>query len=135
MALSRFQNNLRFALHKEASNNRENIPLNQLEKLGNAFSWVAYEFKAVFLKALCDPRCITVCFTALAMVISALLFYPSNTWRILSICCGWVVEHTNWSYVRFFLWLLSEVTILGVGMRAFGRFSNQRLLEHYQVNA
>ena len=133
MALSRFQNNLRFALRKEASNTRENIPLNQLEKIGNALSWGAYELKAVFLKAFYDPRFITICFTVFAMLLSTLLFYPSDTWRILSKTCTWSFDHINWSYIRFSLWLFSEVTILGIGMRAFGRFSNQKLMQHSHV--
>lgn len=133
MASSRFQNNFRFALRKEASDVRDSIPLNRFEKLGNVLSWVAYDLKAVFLKVFCDPRFITICFTTFAMILSALLFYPSDTWRILSNTCTWMFEHINWSYVRFSLWILSEVTILGLGLRAFGRFSNQKLVEHHQI--
>lgn len=133
MESSRFQSNLRFALRKESSDARGNIPLYQIEKIGNALSWVAYELKAVLLQAFTDPRFITICFTAFAMLFSALLFYPSDTWSLLSETCTWIFEHINWRYVRFFLWIISETTILGVGMRAFGRFSNQKLLDHYQL--
>lgn len=133
MASSRFQNNLRFALHKEASQARENLPLNRLEKIGNTLSWGAYELKAIFVKLFYDPRFITICFTTFAMFLTALLFYPSDTWSMLSKSCRWIVDHINWSYIRFCLWLLSEITILGIGMRAFGRFSNPKLLEHHQV--
>jgi hypothetical protein len=133
MAPSRFQNNLRFALRKETSDARATIPFNRLEKIGDVLSWIAYELKAVFLKTLCDPRFITIFLTTFAMLFSTLLFYPSDTWRILSKICTWIFDHINWSYVRFSLWLLSEITILGIGMRAFGRFSNQKLLESYQV--
>lgn len=133
MASSRFQSNLRFALRKESSDARESIPLNQIEKIGNALSWVAYELKAVLSKSFCDPRFITICFTSFAMLLSTLLFYPSETWRILSDASTWIFHHINWEYVRFFLWALTEVTILGVGIRAFGRFSNQKLLELHQL--
>jgi hypothetical protein len=133
MVSSRFQNNLRFALRKEAFDARATIPFNRLEKIGNALSWIAYEFKAVFLKTICDPRFITIFLTIFAMLLSALLFYPSDTWRILSKICTWIFDHINWGYVRFLLWFLSEITILGIGMRAFGRFTNQKLLESYQI--
>ena len=133
MESSRFQSNLRFALRKESSDERGTIPLNQIEKVGNALSWVAYELKAVLLKAFCDPRFITICFTIFAMLFSAFLFYPSDTWLLFSNICTWIFEHINWRYVRFLLWILSEVTILGVGTRAFCRFSNQKLLDYYQV--
>lgn len=129
---SRFQNNLRFALRKETAEIRESLPLNQIEKIGDKLSWFAYEFKEFCLKTFFDPRVITVCFTAFAMIFNALLFYPSNTWYILSTTFNWIVDHTNWDYVRFCLWLLSEVTIFGIGIRAFGRFTNQQLLKHYK---
>lgn len=133
METSRFKSNLRFALSKESYDARENTPLNQIEKIGNLLSWVAYELRAVLLQAFTDPRFITICFTAFAMILSALLFYPTDTWFLLFDTSLWVFEHINWRYVRFFLWILSEVTILGVGMRAFGRFSNQKLIDYYQV--
>lgn len=135
MALSRFQNNLRFAFHKEKAQIRESIPFNRIEKIGNLLSWFVYEFKDHCIKTVCDPRFLTVIFTGLAMLIAAFLFYPSNSWHFLSTACSWIFNHIHWGYMRFGLWLISEATILGVGMRAFGRFTNQKLLEHYQSQA
>lgn len=129
MALTRFQNNLRFALRKELLENRTFVPLNRAEQMGNLLSWFAYEFKAFIAKIVCDPRFVTVCFTLFSMVIAALLFYPTDTWHILSKVGGWGLGHINWAYCRFSLWILSEITILGVGLRAFGRFSNRQLME------
>jgi hypothetical protein len=129
---SRFQNNLRFALRKEAAELRIKVPLNQMEKIGNKTSWFAYDFKDFFAKTIKDPRFLTVCFTFFTMILNALLFYPSDTWSILSTSLNWIGNVINWSYVRFCIWLLSEVTIFGVGLRAFGRFSNQELTKYYQ---
>ncbi len=126
-----FRNNLHFALRKENSEIREKLTPNQIEKIGDKLSWFAYDFKDFVLKTFFDPRVITVCLTAVAMILTALLFYTSNTWNILSTIFNWVVAHVNWNYVRFCLWLLSEVTVFGIGMRAFGRFTNQLLLKHY----
>lgn len=134
MATSRFQNNLRFALRKESSEARADIPFNQAEKIGNVLSWFAYEFKTLLVKLICDPRFITICFTALAMLLNSLLFYPTNTWLELLRIYTLIAENINWEYVRFALWAVTEVTILGMGMRAFGRFSNQKLLEHHQAS-
>lgn len=128
---SRFQNNLRFALRKETAIFRENFPPNKFEKIGNILTWFAYDFKEFILDILFDPRAITICFTLFAMILNALLFYPSDTWDTLSTIFNWIIDSINWSYVRFCLWILSEITIFGVGMRAFGRFSNQELLKHY----
>ena len=129
---SRFQNNLRFALRKEASELREELPLNQIEKIGDKLSWFAYDFKDFFVKSFADPRFLTLCFTFFAMILNAFLFYPSDTWHILSTTFEWIVNAINWSYVRFCLWLFSEVTIFGIGLRAFGRFSNRQLMKYYQ---
>lgn len=131
MTPTRFRSNLRFALRKESYDARKDIPLNRVEVVGNALSWVAYEFKDVCIKVFYDPRFITICFTILAMFFSTLLFYPSDTWRIFRSICTWIFEHINWIYVRFCLWVLCETIILGIGMRAFGRFTNQKLLAHY----
>ncbi len=133
MALTRFQNNLRFALRKETSEIRNIIPLNRAEQIGSWLSWLAYEFRFVFAKTIFDPRFVTICFTSFAMLITALLFYPTNTWDIITTSYEWIVEHINWSYVRFALWIISEVTILGLGMRAFGRFSNRKLMEFHGI--
>ena len=65
------------------------------------------------------------------MFFAALLFYPSNTWGIFSTMFNWIVYAINWDYIRFCLWLLSEVTIFGIGMRAFGRFTNPQLQKYY----
>lgn len=133
MAQGRFQHHLRFALHKEPHLTREEIPLNQLEQIGNVLSWIVYEIRAVLTKLFYDPRFITVCFTLMGMIFAALLFYPTTTWNIISRICNTFFAYINWNYVRFALWVLSETTILGIGMRAFGRFSNPKLMEHYQI--
>ena len=135
MVSIRFKNNLQFALRKEAPEVRGDIPLNRLEQLGNLFSWFVYEFKKRLLRTICDPRFITVVFTVIAMILTSLLFYPSDTWSILSRSLNWTFDLINWSYVRFGLWMLSEITIVGLGMRAFGRFSNPRLMEAHNVMA
>lgn len=128
---SHFQNNLRFALRKETAIFREQCPLNKMEKVGDALSWFAYDFKECVLDIIFDPRAMTVCCTAFAMILAALLFYPSYTSDILSKSFHWIVNLVNWNYVRFCLWLISEITIFGIGVRAFGRFSNQELLKQY----
>ncbi len=128
---SHFQNNLRFALRKETAISREKSPPNKIEKIGDTLSWFAYDFKEFILDVFFDPRAITVFFTAFAMILAALLFYPSDTWDTLSTIFNWMIDWINWNYVRFCLWVLSEITIFGVGMRAFGRFLNQELLKHY----
>lgn len=133
MALSRFQSNLRFAFHKEAPKTRDDIPLNQFEKIGNSLSWFVYEFRFFIANTFYDVRFVTICFTLFAMILTALLFYPSDTWGNLSKTCRWIFDHINWSYVRFALWLLSEITIFGLGIRAFGRFSNRKLMTHHGI--
>lgn len=131
MGSSSFKNNLRFALRKETLNARESLPLNQIEKTGDKLCWLVYDFKDFCVKTFYDPRVLTVGFTAFAMILAALVFYPSDTWHILATFFTWIIDHINWSYLRFCLWILCEITIFGFGVRAFGRFTNQQLLKHY----
>ena len=129
MLAARIRNHLHFAFHKESSNARENIPVNRLEIIGNWLSWFVYDFRKVASRYLFDPRSITVVLTWIAMSFVALLFYPSTTWNLFVDSVTWVVDHINWQYVRFVLWLLSEITVMGLGLRAFGRFSNSELTQ------
>ena len=131
MALTRFKNNLRFALHKEISEKRTLFPPNQSERIGNLLSWFAYEFRSIAVKLICDPRFLTVYFTSVAMIFVSLLFYPSTTWDIVIRIADSIIDHIHWGYFRFGFWILSEITILGMGFRAFGRFSNRKLMEFH----
>ena len=133
MTKTRLRSNLHFAFHKESSKLREDIPTNKLEQIGNLLSWIVYEFKSIFRNAICDPRVITVCLTLFFMILTALFFYPSNTWDIMGDIFTWVFTHINWGYVRFSLWVLSELTIFGLGLRAFGRFCNKELIQHHKT--
>ena len=129
----RFKNNLRFALQKESLGLRGGIPINKIEKVGDILCWLIYEFKDFCVKIIFDPRFITIFLTAIAMTFAALLFYPSDTFDILITALISIIDFVNWGYVRFCLWILSEITIFGIGVRAFGRFTNQELLQHYQA--
>jgi hypothetical protein len=130
---SRFKSNLRFALQKEVASQRALFPPNRVEQVGNVLAWFAYEFKAALVKTICEPRFVTVCLTLFAMTFAAILFYPTTTLTLLFDTIYWISKHINGSYCRFTLWMISEVTILGIGLRAFGRFSNQKLMEFHRI--
>lgn len=131
MFSNRFRNHLLFAIRKETSTVRDVIPYHFLEKLGNHLSWLAYEFRRALEKSVKNPKTLTVLFTLLAMTTNALVFYPSYTWDCIVDSWTWLITRINWSSVRFILWMATEVTILGVGLRAFGRFSNPELMNKF----
>jgi|JI9StandDraft_1071089.scaffolds.fasta_scaffold01748_11 hypothetical protein len=132
MASSRFRNNLLFALGKESLEMREKIPLNRIEKIGDKLAWFAYDFRTFCSEVFFDPRVLTIFFTLLSMIFVAFLFYPLTTWSLFATVGEWIINHMNGKYIRFCLWVLSEVTVFGIGMRAFGRFTNEELLKSYQ---
>jgi hypothetical protein len=125
------KSNIRFALRKESLDERGEVPLNNIELLGNYLSWFAFEFRHFSVKIALDPRFLTVILTGLALTLNSLIFYPTATWNIIYDACLWIFRHVNWSYFRFALWILSEITIFGLGIRAFGRFSNKSLMARY----
>lgn len=133
MLSERFRSHFQFALHKEELRVRHEIPMNRVEKFGDLLSWVVYDFRRMAARVLKDPRFLTILFTLLFMTLTSLLFYPSDTWRILERASTWIFEHIEWKYVRFGLWLVSEVTIVGLGLRAFGRFSNPQLMKFHGI--
>lgn len=128
MLAEKFRNHIRFALHKEARHLREKVQINRVEQLGNILAWLAYGFPNILRNIVKDPRFLTVIFTILCMTLTALLFYPLLTWEILGDGFRWVRSHINWGIVRFSLFIISEITVLGLGVRAFGRFSNRELM-------
>lgn len=129
----RFRSNFRFALHKERATLREEIPLNQIEKLGNILSWCGYELRTTLQKFFRDPRTITVLVTLFWMNLTSFVFYPVQTFDAWDYVLTALFKHINWAYVKFVIWTLTEITILGTGMRAFGRFSNKALMNHYGI--
>lgn len=133
MQINRFQSHFQFALRREDSTIRQEIPINHIEKLGNWLAWLVYDFRKMLVNILTDPRYITIFFTTFFMILTALVFYPSDTWRIIERISLWIINHIEWKYVRFGLWFISETTILGLGMRAFGRFSNAQLMKFHGI--
>jgi len=129
MGSTRIRNHLQFAFLKEAQSLREQAPVNRVERIGNWLSWLVYDCRRVVARFISDPRSVTVLFTLMAMSFVALLFYPSITWDLFADSFVWILDHVNWRYVRFTLWLVSEITVLGLGLRAFGRFSNSELMQ------
>ena len=131
MPSKRFKSHFQFALHKENPQIRLQIPINRIEKFGDRLAWCVYDFRKMFMNCFGDPRSITIIFTLFFMLVTALLFYPSDVWQIIERTLIWIIDHIEWRYVRFGLWLISEITILGLGMRAFGRFSNPELMKFH----
>lgn len=129
---SRFRNNLRFALLKESQEIREQLPPNWMEKVGDHLSWFVYDFKQICSKTIFDPRVVTIWLTAFVMAFVSVLFYPIYTLDIILDIFFEIMARINGDYVRFCLWMISEISILGLGVRAFGRFTNQKLLKHYE---
>ena len=131
MLSTRLRNYFQFALKKEEAALRENIPPNRVEKIGNILSWFAYDFRKITQKMCCDPRSLTIFFTLFFMTMTAFLFYPGHTLATLLDTLIWSIEHVHWGYLRFILWCTSECTIIGLGIRAFGRFSNSYLMKFH----
>lgn len=131
MSSNRFRNHLLFAIHKEPASERGAIPYHFLEKTGNYLSWLAYEFRRWLAKFFKDPRTLTVLLTLIAMTTNALVFYPFYTMGCILDSLIWLISRIDWATVRFILWMSTEITILGVGLRAFGRFSNPELMNKF----
>lgn len=129
-----FKNNLRFALKKESMEIRENLPKHSLEKIGDLCSWFLYESRNCYLKYIKEPKFITVILTIWVMFLVGLLFYPSIAWGLFVDSLSAIIEGINWQYVRFVLWLASEISILGLGFRSLGRFLNKDLMAYYKIN-
>lgn len=125
--------NVKFAFRKETPVIRSTIPHNLFEKIGHILSWLVYGFGEFFIKQVSDPRFITIVFTLFAMTFTAFIFYPLTSSLYFFRALRWFIDHINWEFLRLVLWIFTEVTIFGLGIRALGRFSNRKLMEHYGI--
>lgn len=65
------------------------------------------------------------------LYLNTLAFYPVQTVDRTARALNWLARNISWNKIRFVAWLGTEATILGVGLRAIGRLSNEELKQSW----
>ncbi|MDP1608135.1 MAG: hypothetical protein Q8L98_02335 [Chlamydiales bacterium] len=104
---------------------------NLIERAGNAILWTVEDLPREIYKAVANPKVITVALTAMGLYSNSLAFYASET-----------IALTKWAFevlplpglelLRFGSYLFICALIIGAGMRAYGRFSNETLMATFE---
>ncbi len=105
-------------------------PRTLAEKIGQIVSRPVIEPLSFATKNIRNPAFVLALSTnAIALVTIA--FYPTQFMAVVSRTVPFVLKTEPWM-VKFGTYLTIEATIFGLGLRAFGRVSNQELLASWQ---
>jgi hypothetical protein len=103
---------------------------NRLERVGRLLICVTQLPKKAW-HALHNPKVITVAFTALAMISVQFAFYPTASYLATKAICMFIVQHIPAYAVKISVYVFTQINVLGFGIRAFGRFSNDELMNNW----
>jgi hypothetical protein len=105
---------------------------NSLERLGDALRKPQALFADTAIRQIQRPATIAL-LTLLAVVVITIGFYPDKIRDLISALIPWAAEIRPWM-LKLVLYLGVQVTILGLGLRALGRFRNQHLMHAWQTH-
>jgi hypothetical protein len=98
---------------------------NKIEKVGSFLRSGVGESLDYFLRNIKDPITI-VALTSISMVAATICFYPAQSMALVPF-----ITHIKPYMVKFSLYLISQITVLGIGLRTFGRLNNLELMEQW----
>ncbi len=105
-------------------------PRNLAEKIGQVVSRPVIEPLSFATKNIRNPAFVLALSTS-AIALTTIAFYPNQFMAVISRTVPFVLKTEPWM-VKLGTYLSLEATIFGLGLRAFGRVSNQELLASWQ---
>jgi hypothetical protein len=110
--------------------NRGDIHKNVLEKIGDAGLWFVEEFPRKVWHVAKDPRVVTIALTAMALLATSFIFYPSTTWFVVRTVITSCIVPPLWA-VKFSAYIATVGIIVAGACRAEGRFINSKLMKAF----
>jgi hypothetical protein len=102
------------------------VEKNRIERLGDALRWDVGNAADFLLREIKNPIMI-VSLTALALLAVSIAFYPAATLAATANVLPIVVYIKPWM-VKFALYIVVQKTLMGVGVRTYGRLCNAQLM-------
>lgn len=121
-----FYSYAKLGLQKEIQAHDENL----IEKAGNAILWTVEDLPFRIYEKIIEPRVITVALTTIALYSNSLVFYFSKTRALTRQFFQWLPLPPLWA-VRFGAYSFTSLLIIGAALRAYGRFSNEALMNEF----
>ncbi len=129
---SGFINHARFAFAKDPNvllkEEDRGYEKNRMEQAGDRFAWHVVELPKLICEAFENPKIVTVALTALALFSVQLTFYPIITAQAIKASIIFASNYVPFWSVKMGAYLATQAAVLGFGMRALGRFSNDDLM-------
>ncbi|HEY4255411.1 MAG TPA: hypothetical protein VGM34_03585 [Chlamydiales bacterium] len=104
-----------------------------LERAGKVFSFVVLTPLDAFLRGIRNPLVI-LSLTMISLFFVSIAFYPVQTWALASSAIP-LIKGIKSSHIQAACYLVSQGLILGLGLRAVGRLSNQSLMDAYRAGS
>lgn len=102
-----------------------------LEKIGGKLTWCVTQMPKKIWSALHNPKVITVALTVLAMTTVQFAFYHRITYIAIRTVCVFIVTRIPAHIAKLSIYAITQMNVLGFGIRAFGRFSNVELMNNW----
>ncbi|MBA3815116.1 MAG: hypothetical protein H0X29_01065 [Parachlamydiaceae bacterium] len=109
----------------------KNYNQNSLEKVGGMLNWCVTTLPKKAWHALHNPKVLTVAFTALALLTVQFTFYPTATYLATKAICIFIATHIPAYAVKISAYVFIQMNVLGFGLKALGRFSNEELMNNW----
>lgn len=101
-----------------------------LERVGSALSGIVMKLLDLIAKKIRNPLFLTA-LTLMSLFFVSVAFYPAHTWAIATRVVPWIASITA-SQIQALFYAISQATILGLGLQAYGRLSRTELMAAYQ---
>lgn len=101
----------------------------RLESIGRTFSW-AVQPVDLLLKNIRNPLVI-ISLTMTSLFVATIAFYPLQAWTAAVTVFPFLEKAATPHVLQAGCYFLTQATIAGLGIKAFGRLSNQDLLDRY----
>lgn len=102
-----------------------------LEKIGEKLSWCVTQMPKKIWSAMHNPKVITVALTILAMTTVQFAFYPKITYIAIRTICVFIATRIPAHIAKLSVYVITQMNVLGFGIRALGRFSNEELMNNW----
>lgn len=102
-----------------------------LERAGRALSVVVMKPLDALARGIRNPLVI-LSLTVTSLFFVSIAFYPVQTWAIVTTVLP-LVKYITAAHVQAACYAISQATILGLGLQAFGRFNNEALMAQHKA--
>jgi len=104
---------------------------NLIERIGDVGLWMLENIPRKVWQMATEPRVVTIALTAMTLFSITLAFYPVTTYLATYDVVVFVVTNTPFWAVKLAVYIALVETTIAKALRAYGRFSNQALMDKF----